>query len=255
MIIIEDEAKIKSLISFLNANNQIMKNIYGSDGIYNYSKGTIIANHDKQLTPYVHAIPIYAKKDLPIQEMLANLTFSINGKEFFKFLDDYKNHITKIIFENNGFKFETDVPLLEYQQDYVELKYNKIYKTDKLELIGNFSLSDNDIDKIKEINNGVFSLYFDFDKEQVVLTEEPSLDNIKTNGSSKPASVENYLQLLFNKKFIVGYKNTKTVKSNIDFEIFDYDSDRSLYLINVITKLKKLEIHSKLLITDFGINK
>jgi hypothetical protein len=235
--VLDTEEQIKLMVKFLQDVNQYVKNIYNTDGFYNYENGLIICNGKKQVTPYIVVEPIYTKKNSVLEEMIKSSSFTIIGDEFFQFHKNYKNNINKIIIDNGAIKFETDLPLVELQFNKINAN-NKLFSTDEYELLGNFELPEEHTSVIVDSGNNPFNLYLDFESGKATINKEPS---------------DSYLQIIFNKKFVVGFKSTKTFTSSIKANVYDYDSDNNLYLVELIIISKDIVTKQYMVITDILI--
>lgn len=230
-MLIDQEELVTKVLKVIQDTNQYLKNIYNNDGYYNYENGRINCNGKNQVAPYMTVQIIYNRKNGKsnnevVEQLLANASFTIHGKEFFQFHKEYKNNINAIFIGDSHIKFFTNLPLVELV--FEKQKKTPFFDVSGYEHYGAFVLSDEQSEMIGDFGNSPFNIYLDFDNEAITINEKPK---------------ENYLQLIFNKKFMTGYKNTKTLKSPIRIDVYDYNSDKNLYLI-------KMEVVSDKIITD-----
>jgi hypothetical protein len=234
---ITDENQVKILVKFIHDINQHLKSIYGNEEYYNYENGTIVCNGKGQVTPYVTVEPVYTKKNSELKDIIDNVSFSIYGVQFFQFHKEYKNNINRIIIEDNYIHFLTDLPLVELI--FPKTNQNNKAFNNNYELLDAFKLSESQSIMINDLGNSPFTLYLDFDNRTTYVNKEPE---------------GNYLQFTFNKKFLVGFKSTKTFTSGLYLNVFDYDSDGSLYLIELGVKSKEINVKQYMVITDVLID-
>jgi hypothetical protein len=215
--------------------NQYMKNIYGSESFYNYENGLMISNSPNQVTSYVTATPIFTKKNQHIDEILKHVNFTIEGSAYYSFFKEYKKNITEVIIESNYIRFITNLPLVEIVFPKIN-SGNIPFKDSRLEeTFGNFTLSEPQVKEIVALGNSPFTIYLDFEKEIPVINQQPE---------------DNFLQLVFNKKFLVGLKATKTFTSGIQIGVYDYDSEKSLYLMEITVISKDIKVRHYMVVTD-----
>ena len=241
---ITDENQIKIFVKFIQDINQYLKNIYGSEPYYNYENGNIICNGDNQVTPYVTAQPKYTKKNAELKSIIDNVSFTMFGIGFFQFLKEYKNNINKIVIESNYITFETDLPLVSLTFNKVKIN-NKPYNNTYEEL-ASFNLTENQASLINDLGNSPFILYLDFNSESIFIDEELKGNEISTTAEEE----KNFLELIFNKKFLVGFKSTKTSVSDISIAVYDFDSDNNLYLLEMKVDSKEILTKQYMVITD-----
>jgi len=237
MITINNPDIVTIFCKYLYDINQYMKNVYNYNGFYNYENGIIVCNSDEQISPYITAYPIFSKKELDIKNILSNISFTIVGGEYYSFFKDYKKNITEIEITNTYIRFKTDLPLLEKVFPKTNVG-NKPYQSDKLSSeneIGILRLRESECRYIKELGNSPFEIYLDFGNGRATINERPNDD---------------YLQLTMNVKFIVGYKQTVKFVSELAFSVYDFNSDKNLYLIDMVNTTDKLEVHQYMVITD-----
>ena len=235
---ITDDNQVKILVKFIHDINQHLKNIYGSKGHYNYENGVIFCNGKGQISPYVNVLPKYTKRNQELKDIIDNVSFTIFGKEFFQFHKNYKNNITEIVIEDKYIHFKTDLPLVEliFEKTHEEL----FLPTDvQFEEMGEFNLEEDYTRLINELGNNPFTIYLDFNTGGMTINEEPQ---------------ESFLQLNYNKKFLVGFKCTKTLLSKISITVYDFDSDKNLYLLELIVDSKEITTKQYMVITDVIID-
>lgn len=232
---ITEENVVKDFCKIINDMNQIMKNIYGNSGLYNFEYGTMISNCPDQVTPYVSAKPVYTKKLAYIEEYINNVSFTIHGKEFFSFFKEYKNNITEVFIGDNYIKFITNLPLVEL----VFLKDNhnsKPYEEPtKDRLLGEFELLEDDVQELIEANDKAVSIFLNFDVNKPIINVQPA---------------DNYLRVIFNKKFLVGLKSTKTFTSDVKLTVYDLYADSGIFIIKIDVVSKNMIVEQYMAVTD-----
>lgn len=232
---LHDEETVTLFCKFINDMNQYMKNIYGSEPFYNYENGLMISNSQNQVTSYITATPIFTKKNQHLDEILKHVNFTIEGSAYYSFYKEYKKNITEVIIEPNYIRFLTNLPLVELIFHKVN-EGNVAFKDSRMEeSFGQFALSESQVKQIIEFGNTPFVIYLDFEKGVPTINEEPN---------------DNFLQLVFNKKFLVGLKATKTFTSDIYIEVYDFDSDKNLYLMEIVVVSKDIKVRHYMVVTD-----
>jgi hypothetical protein len=232
--VIDNAEEVKIFVKFLHDINQYLKTIYNSDGYYNYENGIIICNGKRQVTPYVTVEPQYNKKNDFLKDIINGSSFTIVGNEYFQFHKNYKNNINRIEITERTIGFYTDLPLVELIFPKLKLETKKFDAT-RFELLGSFKLSEDSVKEIIDSGNNPFNIYMDFDSGTGLINVEP-------DGS--------FLQLIFNKKFIVGLKSTKTFTSGILSNVYDFDSENNLYLVELIIMSKEITTKQFMVVTD-----
>jgi hypothetical protein len=232
---LQDEETVTLFCKFVNDMNQYMKNIYGSEPFYNFENGLMISNSPNQVTSYITATPIFTKKNQSLDEILKHVNFTIEGSTYYSFYKEYKKNITEVIIEPNYIKFITNLPLVELVIPKIN-EGNKPFKDSRLEeTFGNFGLSESQVKEIVELGNSPFTIYLDFGNEEVSINNQPE---------------DNYLQLVFNKKFLVGLKSLKNFTSSVSIEVYDFDSEKNLYLMEIVVVSKDIKVRHYMVVTD-----
>ncbi|AST99838.1 hypothetical protein PBI_PBS1_16 [Bacillus phage PBS1] len=237
MIVLSDANEVKEFCKLLNDLNQYMKKVHNSREHYNYINGVIIANGHEQLTPYITAYPVYSKKNAFLEDIINNCRFSIRGSDYYAFFKEYKNNITEVRIDNNYIEFNTDVPLVEQKYEFID--DSNRFKIENYKLLGEFQLNSDQTEVIKEYKNSPFSIYF-----------YPNTGNCTID--EKLEDDDSYIRIIYNKKFLVGFKGTKTSKQDIYFKLYDYNSDENLYIIEIIVPSNNIEVKQYILITDIA---
>jgi hypothetical protein len=232
---IDDKETVDLLVKLLHDTNQHIKTVYGSGQYYHYQNGTIVCNNSGQVTPYITAHPVYTKKNNHLSQYINNAMFSIDGTAFFQFHKEYKKNITEIIIDDKFIQFKTNLPLVELVFPNLSTSAKQFDLHSSLEHLATFTFSSEQVNQMIESKNNPFTIYMDFEYDRVIIDEKPE---------------DNFLQLVFNKKFLTGLKATVKQTSEVTIHIYDYNSDKSLYLLAIMVKWKDIEVAHYLVITD-----